>query len=111
MGLGGPGFFAAGKIPDFDHTVAAPAGEAFQGLGVLGHGIDAIDMAFSKLSDEGGGEHAFNLGGIERSSVLSSSFKWVESWVEISRLPSDTGSRCLVRSSRSRERFDFLDRI
>ena len=100
MGLGRPGFLAAGKIPDFDHTVAAPAGEAFEGLGVLGHSIDAIDMTLPKLGDEGGGEHAFNLGGIERSGVLASSFKWVESRVEISRLPSDTGSGCLVGSSR-----------
>ena len=65
-------------------------------------------MTFSKLGNEWGGEHAFNFSGIERPGVLSSSFEGVKSWVEVSRLPSDAGPRCLVRSGRSRQRFNFL---
>lgn len=86
MCLGVPDLFPAGQIPDFDNTVSASAGESLQGLWVLGHGVDAIDVTFAELGDEGSGKHALELGGIECSGVLPGSFEGVESRIKVSGL-------------------------
>ena len=96
MSLSVPNLFPTGEVPDLDYAVAASAGEAFEGLWVLGHGVDAINVAFSELGDERGGEHALKFSGIKGTGVFSSSFEWVQSRVEISRLPSNAGSWCLM---------------
>lgn len=106
--LGVPGFFSTRKLPDFDDTVAAPTGEALEGERVCGHGVDAVDMTVTKLGNEGGGEHAVELGGIEGSGIFSCSFEGVERWVEISGLAGKIRARGLVRRCGSGESFDFL---
>ena len=65
-------------------------------------------MAFSQLSDERLGEHALQLGGIERSCIFPCPFKRVQRWVKISRLASDIGSWSLLGRRGASEGFDFL---
>lgn len=92
-----PSFFSACQIPDFDDAVATATGEALEGEGVFGHGVDTIDMTVAQLGDEGGGEHAVELGGIESSCILSGSFEGVERWVEVAGLAGNTRTWGLVR--------------
>ena len=65
-------------------------------------------MTSSQLGDEGGGEHALEFGGVQRSRVLSCSLEGVQGGIEVARLAGDIASRCLVGGGGAGEGLDFL---
>lgn len=94
--LGLPDLVVGRQVPHFDDAVAAARGKPLERVGVLGHGIDAVDVAAAELGQEWLGEHAVHLCRIQGSRVLARALKGVQCWVQVASLALHRSARCLL---------------
>jgi hypothetical protein len=111
MRLGLPDFFPRSQVPDLDDTVSTARGESLERIGVLGHGVDSVDVAATQLGEEGLGKHAVHLCGIQGSGVFAGALEGVQCWVQVASLALDRRARRLLLRRSASEGLDFLRRV
>lgn len=84
-----PYLLPCSKVPDFHNTVTTSARKPREGLRILAHLVDTIDMTFPQLTDKRSSKHPIHFGRIQSSSIFSRPFEGMNSWVEVSRLSCD----------------------